>query len=564
MINLRGNPFYLSDEDIKWIEETKSSLSLEEKIGQLFSVQSLDINNSSLSSYDAKAVFNNALKYHVGAFHLFGFAPECNKEHQQKLINEVQEKSKIPLLISGDLENGPVSVAHEGTNFGSQMQIAATNSEEMARRYGETIGSEGTAMGFNWHFGPITDINYNFQNPISNTRTFGDTPEVVTKSVVPTIKAIQRYSMAACSKHWPGDGMDDRDQHHVLAINSMEMSEWRNTYKKVYQATFDEGVKSVMSAHIALPSYYEELGITDIERKYTPSSLSLELNQKLLREELGFNGLIVSDASIMSGMDTYCSREELVPRCIAAGIDMFLFVKEIEFDYNAMLKGYKNGIITEKRLDEALTRILALKASLGLYKAKENNTLIKETKQLDIVGCEKHTDWARECAKDSITLVKDIQNIIPISKERYKKVLLIASGATGFASVPFRGEYFEELLKKEGITVTRERVLKEENNDYDLVIFLVNIDPNFYTQSIRMPLAELSLFKWYPTRVPTIFISLGNPYSLYEMPRMKTMINAYNPSEIVQEEVMNCLLGRQSFNGVSPVDPFCGLEDAKI
>lgn len=563
MIDLKSKPFNLTDEDIMWVEKIKHTLTIEEKIGQLFNVQCIDMANFSFSEYDAKKTFNYALKYHVGGLHLWGFTPQYTKTIQQDIINDAQSKSKVPVLISGDLEKGGLMGAFDGTNFGTEMQIAATNSEEVAHNYGETIATEGIAMGFNWHFGPVIDINFNFRNIITNTRSFGDTPEIVSKFAVPTIKTIQGYPMAACAKHWPGDGMDDRDQHEVLSINSMSMSEWRGSYKKVYEAAIDAGVLSVMSAHIALPAYYEELGITDVEKKHTPGSLSYELNQKLLREELGFNGLIISDATIMTGMESYCSRKELVPLCIAAGIDMFLFVHDLDFDYKAMLEGYKNGIITEERLDEALTRILALKAALGLHKAKENGTLIKEANQLDIVGGEEHQEWARDCAKKSVTLVKDIQNLLPLDPKKYKKALLIATGAEFAALHSFRGEYFEKLLVKEGIEITRDGTMREENNDYDLVIYLINIEPGFLIQSLYIP-PQIDMFKWYPSRVPTMLISLGNPYSLYEKPRIKTVVNAYNSTNVTQEEIVNCLFGRQEFKGVSPVDAFCGLEDAQI
>ena len=318
MIDLKSQPFNLTDEDIKWVEEIKNSLTIEEKIGQLFIVQCLDMASFfSLGTYDSRKTFAEALKYHVGGLHLFGMSPESTKYFQQDIVNDVQSKSKIPVLLSGDLEKGGVWGAFDGTNFGTQMQIAATNSEEVARNYGETIATENLAIGFNWHFGPVIDINYNCRNSITNTRAFGDTPETVVKFAVPTIETIQNYPMAACAKHWPGDGIDDRDQHSVLSINSLSMKDWRSSYKKVYEAAINAGVMSVMSGHIALPAYYEELGITDVEKKYTPGSLSFELNQKLLREELGFNGLILSDATIMTGMESYYERKELVP-CVVS------------------------------------------------------------------------------------------------------------------------------------------------------------------------------------------------------------------------------------------------------
>ncbi len=563
MSDLRAKPFNLSDADIAWVEKTRESMTTEEKVGQLFQIQNIDLMDFSLTKDVTREVFNKAMKYKVGGFHLFAFSPNSFKEYQQELLNEFQGQSKIPLIISGDLETGGNMGAHDGTSFGRQMQVAAADSVEVSRRYGEVIAKEGGAMGYHWHYGPVIDINYNPQNAITNTRAFGDTPEVVRRHMIPAIEGIQDNGMAACAKHWPGDGVDDRDQHHLTTVNTFSMEQWRNTYGKLYKEAIDGGVKTIMSAHIALPAYYEELGITDTVTKHTPGSLSYELNQKLLREELGFNGLIVSDATVMVGMQSHCPRAELVPRSIAAGNDMFLFVNDIDYDYNAMLEGVRNGILTEERLDEAVTRILALKASQGLHMAQQSGTLMKEKDELSAVGCAEHQDWARACAKKSVTLVKDVQNLLPLSQEDYKKVLLISSGASGFVGNQFDGKEFENLLIKEGFEVTRDITLREKNNDYDLVIYLINIDPNFLVQSLRMPVGQMGLFKWYPDRVPTLFISMGNPYGLYEMPRQKTFINTYSSSTTVQEELMNCLMGRQEFKGVSPIDAFCGQEIAR-
>ncbi len=563
MIDFKAKPFNLSDTDIEWVEKTRDGLTTEEKVGQLFIVQNIDLMDFSLTKDVTEEVFLRALKYKVGGVHQFAFSPNSFKEHQQSMLNMLQGRSEIPLLISGDLETGGNMGAHDGTYFGRQMQVAAANGVDTSQRYGEVIAREGGAIGYNWHFGPVVDINYNFQCAITNTRTFGDTPEVVRKHMMPTIEGIQKNGMAACAKHWPGDGVDDRDQHHLTSVNAYSMEKWRRTYGRIYREVIDGGVKTIMSAHIALPAYYEELGITDTTSKHTPASLSYEMNQKLLREELGFNGLIVSDATPMVGMQSHCPRNELVPLSIAAGIDMFLFVYDIDYDYNAMLEGVRNGIVTEERLNEAVTRILALKASQGLHRAKQSGTLIKKKEDLTIVGCDQHRDWARDCAKNSVTLVKDVQNLLPLSKDRYKRVLLIPSGASGFAGDHFDGKEFEELLTKEGFEVTRDRTLREGKNDYDLVIYLVNIDPNFLVQSLRMPIGQMGLFSWYPTRVPTLFVSMGNPYALYEMPRQKTYINTYSSSTMVQEELINCLLGRQDFKGVSPVDAFCGQEIAR-
>ncbi|CAN7385358.1 glycoside hydrolase family 3 protein [Paenibacillus sp. LjRoot153] len=549
---LRQKPFYLSESDVSWVKETRDGLSLEEKVGQLFVVVQKPFSPEP----------EDLLSIKPGGVHLFAFSPDATKVNQQAEIADMQSRSKLPLLVTGDLESGGFGGAIDGTNLGMNMQVAATGKPELAQAFGKGIEVEGSAIGFNWVFGPVLDINYNYQNPIVNTRAFGDTPEVVETYAIPVVEGVQETGrMAACVKHWPGDGMDDRDQHKVLTVNAMPMQQWRETYGRVYRSAFDAGVKSVMSAHIALPAYYEELGIHDVRKQHTPGSLSYELNVKLLREELGFNGLIISDASAMVGMTSWGPRHEIVPQCIASGVDMFLFTADLKYDFEAMLQGVNDGIITEERLNEAVTRVLALKASLGLHLERP------ALQDLACVGSDEHLNLAQELARTSVTLVKDTQNVLPISPEKHKRVLLIASGSEGslFTENGAGGSGFEQMLVTEGFEVVRNYHLKQEENDIDLVIYVTQKSPSFMQNSLRMSPEEAGgIFTWYPTYVPTLFISLGNPYTLYEMPTMPTMINGYNASAVVQREILNCLLGKQPFIGTSPVDAFCGSALARL
>lgn len=551
-IHMKEKPFYLSEDAVQWVKTTLEHLSIEEKVGQLFVLAN--------SGFDDG--FEESLRYiKPGGVHLFGFQSSATKANQRTRIEAMQAQSTIPLLISGDLENGGQGGARDGTNFGTQMQVAAAADLKLTEEFGAGIAVEGSAMGFNWVFGPVADISYNFQNPIVNTRAFGDTPELVMEHASAVIRGLQKnHQMAATAKHFPGDGMDDRDQHKVLSMNTMYMEQWRKTYGQVYKNAIDSGVSAVMSAHIALPAYYEELGISDVRRKHTPGTLSFELNHKLLREELGFNGLIVSDATSMIGMQSFGIRREIVPQCIAAGVDMFLFTVDARYDYEAMLQGVRDGVISLARLDEAVMYILSLKASLGL-----NKPVVQS--DLSVIGSAGHKELAGRIAKKSVTLVKDSQNILPISSSRQKKILLIAQGDNNsfFSDKADEGTAFKELLESEGFDVMIEYGLKEEDNDVDLVIYLVQKAPGFLQPSLRMSHKDMrEVFTWYPTHIPTIFISLGNPYSLYEVPSMPTMINAYNGTLTVQREVLDCMLGRQPFVGQSPVDAFCGLEWATL
>ena len=203
------------------------------------------------------------------------------------------------------------------------------------------------------------------------------------------------------------------------------------TYGKIYQGMIDAGAESVMSAHIMQPAYTRKLNPSIKDSEIMPASLSPELNIKLLREQLGFNGLVVTDATSMAGMTAAMPREKAVPYTIAAGCDIFLFTMNLKQDYEFMLKGIENGILTRERLDEAVTNILAFKASLKLHQRKAEGTLFPEEAALSILNCPEHRAWAKECAEKAVTLVKDTQALLPLTVEKHERILLYVLGDSG-------------------------------------------------------------------------------------------------------------------------------------
>ena len=253
--------------------------------------------------------------------------------------NMFQQNSRIPLLIAANLEKGGNGIVTEGTLMGSPMEVAATDSADMAAKLGTLCAREGAAVGANWAFAPIIDINTNFRNPITNTRTFGSDAGRVKAMGVAYVEAVQKLGLAACIKHFPGDGQDERDQHLVTSINSMSCEEWDATYGKVYSACIAQGALTCMVGHIMQPAYSKRLNPALSDGDILPASLSSEIINGLLRGKLGFNGLVVTDATTMAGYTTAMSRRLAVPTSIAAGCDMFLFCRNTQEDYGYMLDG---------------------------------------------------------------------------------------------------------------------------------------------------------------------------------------------------------------------------------
>jgi beta-N-acetylhexosaminidase len=399
------------------------------------------------------------------------------------------------------------------------------------------------------------------------------------------MKGIHECGLAVSLKHWPGDGVDGRDQHLVTSINSLPVEEWDETYGKIYKRMIDAGANTVMAAHIMLPAYSRKLrpGIKDED--IMPASLAPELNYKLLREQLGFNGLIVTDATGMAGFTVAMSREMAVPSTIAAGCDIFLFTVDLKEDLEYMMKGVQKGILSVERLDEAVTRILALKASLKLHKRKAEGALVPDETALKVLNCPEHRAWAKECADKAITLVKDTQKLLPLTVEKHNRILLYVLGDMGGYLDEGQGVSgkFIKLLEDRGFVVTKfdysktagtsmwanlfkpkpVRALKEE---YDLVLYFASIKTASNQTVVRINWAQPmgSDVPKFINDIPTAFVSVDNPYHLQDVPRVKTFINGYASSEYVVEALVDKLLGRSPFKGINPIDPFCGYWEAKL
>ena len=561
-MDLKAKPFYLSDEDIEWVEETKASLTLDEKLGQLFFPIGYSPNEQYLQ-YEILSKNPGGLMFRTG-----------KTEELFNAYSYLQTNSKVPMLLAANLEAGGDGIVTEGTAFGKQMQVAATGDPEQAYRLAKVSCSEGQAVGCNYAFAPVVDIDYNYHSPITNVRTYGSDPEKVKKFGLEYMRGAKECGSAVAIKHFPGDGVDEVDQHILTSVNSLSCDEWDKTYGDVYKTLIDEGALSVMVGHIALPSYQKKFN-PNYPKKLMPASLSPELLQNLLREQLGFNGMIITDATPMVGFLCAMDREKSVPYCIEAGCDMILFNKDYDEDIHFMKKGYEEGILSEKRLDEALTRILAMKAALRLHEKRESGTLIPNKENLSVIGSDEHVAWAKECADKSVTLVKDTQALLPISPKKHKRVLYEIMG--GCASEKRVEETFVKLMEAEGFEMIpyvkeefdfnkpiRFESVTEFRNKYDLVIYLGNVENASNKTTARLNWHTIfgagNNIPWFVEVVPTMFISLQIPYHLLDVPMIKTYINAYSNHDYVIESVVDKVLGRSEFKGVSPVDPFCGKE----
>lgn len=557
MIELKAKPFYLDDEAALWVQQTLEGMTDEEKLGQLF----VPIGYSGEPGY---------LDQFINRFHIGGIMYRCGEAAEmQKTHRYLQEHSRIPLLIGANLEEGGTGIAADGTCFGKQMQAAATGDPENAYRLGKISCREGHAVGCNWAFAPVVDIDRNWRNPITNVRTYGSDPDFVLACGRQYLKAAKEENVLVAIKHFPGDGCDEVDQHILTSVNDLSCEDWDQTYGRIYRGLIEDGAQTVMVGHIAQPAYQKRFNPRHPDR-LIPATLSPELLQGLLRERLGFNGLIVTDSTCMVGFSCAMERRRAVPYAIEAGCDMFLFNKDLEEDFGYMKDGLASGVLSRKRLDEAVTRILATKASLGLHKTAKTD-IVPQADMLSVLRDPQHLRWAEECADKAVTLVKDTQSLLPLNATRMPKVLLEILG--DFPSNERVLKEFDALLCKEGFQVehyvhedfaTADFRVERFKEQYDLVIYLGNVENASNKVTNRLNWFTFwgngNNVPWFVEERPVLFISIANPYHLVDVPMIKTYINAYSNHNTVLRAVVEKLMGRSPFLGQSPVDPFCGKE----
>ena len=565
MIDYKAKPFYLTDEKIKWVEETFSSLSLEEKVGQIFCITA--------DTFDPNILGDIIRRIKPGSF-MFRPNPALDV---RRAYQSMQENSRVPLMFPGNLEAGGNGVVLEGTYFSKPMGIAATDNEEYARKLGYVCAKEGAAVGCTWNFGPVVDIDYNWRNPITNVRTFGSDVDRVIRMSKAYLKGVKdaKVDFAVCIKHFPGDGVDERDQHLLPTVNDFTYEHWMKTYGRIYKELIADGAESVMVGHFIAPNLVRKYNPDIKDEEILPASTNKYIMTNLLRDELGFNGLISTDATPMVGFSGFLTRDQAIRKAVAAGADVILFTKNDKEDYDSVLNGIKEGEITMERLDEAVKRILAFKAYLNLDQVQKTKKYVPDVEELSILGNKEHLAWAEEVADNAITLVKDNQHLLPISPAKNKRIRLTVIGENNSGAFGDSGSVglpFKKLLEEAGFEVhiydnkTLENMeiftsgVEDMKKKFDLSIVAANVQTGSNNTSRRIDWITLMAANepWYTREIPTLFISFANPYHMVDVQFISTFINCYTANEQVLLQCVNKLLGKSEFKGKSPVDTSCG------
>lgn len=549
---LARTPFNLDPQGIDWVRQTAARLSLDEQIAQLFNI-------GVRGPADGWADEIRRLKP-GGVTRLF----REDGDVELSMLDRMRAEADVPLLVSADLEGSRMSFKF-GTTFPSPLAVAAADDLDISRKVAEAMATEAAAVGINWSFTPVLDINAAWRSAIVATRSYGSDPDRVLNNALVQMEAFQKAGIAACLKHWPGEGYDDRDQHTVTTINPLSMDEWEATFGRMYRTAIKAGALSIMSAHIALPAFVRSVDPDAGIEAYRPASASLLLNEELLRQRLGFNGLIVSDASEMAGLTSFIELVEAKVELLRNGCDMVLFTRDLPRDIANVRAAIESGYLPRERFAMALARVLGTKAALRLHQKGEIGS---RHERLSAINSSGQKAVAAEATALAPTLVKDLQKLFPISPRTHRRIYFAGMDVIH----PIDGTFplaLPQLLRDRGFEVTQHVVGEAITCEgHDLVLFAFADETLLCRNRIWLDWTSLTGHfsnsmkrPWFD--IPTAMLSFGFPYYLYDAPRMPAYVNAYNSTMEMQRAVVACITGEMPFAGRDPVDSFCGLEDAR-
>lgn len=573
MVDLRANPFYLDEEGVRWVEDTVASMTMHEKICQLFADPLMGLSREELDAF-LETYPLGGIPFRAA---LFG------NEEAQDIMARLQRRARIPYLYAGNFETGPNGALPGGTLVASGAQVRAARDSSFAYEVGRIIGKEGAAVGYNWSFGPVGDILMNWRNSLINTRAYGDDADFVSECVEAYNKGCMEYGIAPCLKHFPGDGWEERDQHLAIGNNGLSCEEWDRTFGKIYRTSIDNGVLSIMVAHFTLPAYQKRLNPALEEKDMQPACLSKELVDGLLRGQLGFNGLVVTDQTKMMGYYGM-SRLEAVPWTIACGCDMVLGINDMEEDYAAMKAGIESGVVSEERLLDALYRILGCKAAIGLHKKQKEDRFHPGREALRCIGCEEHLAVARKAAARAVTLVKNTKGQLPLPPDQYRRIgVYVMAGNVGRQqSIYGQGvqsggsdqtaDHVMETLRRYGYEPERmessmnKGKIADWKAKYDAVMIFADISGFAQTNSVRLmwPHPMSSCYPWYIHDIPTVFVSFNYTNHLIDVSRVPGFINAYNNRLETIDETVKRIAGLAEFEGQYEENVWCGTWDTRF
>jgi beta-N-acetylhexosaminidase len=526
----------LSEGQQRWVDTTFAGLSTADKVAQLL------IPN--LGAYDYRRVAVDAFlaERPLGGI----FVGMAARDQHRAEIAQLQARCSIPMVVASDLEAGAGHFVYGDVPFPEPLAVAAANDAQLAYTLGTAAAREGRYAGIHWTFAPVVDVNVNPDNPIANTRSLGDDPERVARLAVAIMRGMQEHGLAACTKHFPGDGVDDLDQHTVTTVNSLSREEWYRISGWPFRQAIAAGVWSVMVGHIALPAWDDTRHTCGV---YRPASISHTLVTGLLRTELGFQGLIVTDDMNMGGVAGYARRRDRTIACIAAGCDMLLF-PQLPGDYTTLLEAVRSGALSAARVDEAVRRILAFKTRLHLHTGELFGVAVPAPERQTFARA------SQQIAAAAIVKVRDLNGTLPIRHLRPGARVLTITLASDAQEVP----EVDKALRGRGYDVDHvynpdDLRLSEQTFAYAAVFVNFVFKATWGVQSVRSVGTHNRIFigGFYTDHPCVVFTSFGSPYHLRMFNTLPNYLNVHSSCPDSQRAAVQVWFGDVEAGGSSPV-----------
>jgi beta-N-acetylhexosaminidase len=543
----------LSPAAAQWVETTLSKMTLDEKVGQLI----FATYHGSFTATDTPAyaeIMRDVEELHVGGFiNITQSSPLGIVKSQAYptavLTNQLQAKSKLPLLVGADFERGTAMRLDEGTSFPTAMALAAAGNPKDAYTMGKITALEARAVGIHWIYAPDSDVNNNPNNPIINTRSFGEDPQKVAEYVTQFVHGVQENGGLATAKHFPGHGDTAADSHIDLPVIHAGRARLESLELVPFRAAIAAGADSIMTGHLSIPALEPDPN--------TPATLSSNILTGLLRNELGYQGLVVTDAMDMGGITVRYAPGEAAVRAFAAGADALLMPPVPDAAIDALRDAVKSGRISRERLDASVRRILQAKARIGLY----NERLV------DVNALNNHfgkAEWQREAQEISdrgVTLLRDTPHRLPLDETKPTRALLVALYAD---PEPYPGEDLERELRSrvDLLTMLRAdtRFVKADNlrlpasDTYDVAILAFFVRVSDRKGNVDIPAEQAALAeKVYKNGKQVVTIGFGSPYLVEHFPQAETWLAAFGISDVAQISVARAVFGQIPVRGHLPV-----------
>ncbi len=544
----------LASEAEAWVQSTLASLTLEEKIGQLV----LAACYGGFLPEDSPAFRNLATlveRRHIGGLMIATRPGALGIERSHvfptaALVNSLQQRARIPLLVAGDFERGTAMRLEEGTSFPHAMAVAATGRPEDAYTMGRITALEGRACGVPWIYAPVVDVNSNPANPIINIRSFGETPEQIAPFAAAFIRGVQENGGLATAKHFPGHGDTDLDSHLGLPLVRAGRARLEKTELPPFRQAIQAGVGAVMTGHLAVPALEPEAGL--------PATVSRNIITCALRQQLGFDGLVVSDSLDMAGVAGRFPAGEAAVRAILAGSDLVLALPDAEPALFGLRQAAESGRLPLSVIDRAAGRVLRAKAWLGLHQ----NRLAALERLPQIFGVVGHEQAAQDIAGRGVTLLRDAAHILPLDPCRPRRALLvaIAGDPDGMPAESFETDLRPRL---DSLDVWRfdtryhpvpKSLPLPSRGCFDLLIIALLVRVTDRKGTLGLPPEQIALVRrLLACKTPALLVCFGNPYLLAQFPKAKTWLAVFSNAEVAQRAASRAIFGQTPIGGRIPV-----------